>query len=246
MVRVGAYAAAIVLAAAFSAGVERAYAGDGPSGGEDTHFLYFAGADLWRNGGFLHGGVLWSPEGLEHDGFALKAMFGGGIYHYISGALGNADVMGRQLSAAILPGWRFIRDKLTVTVFAGLDFQNHRLTPDDPSAGLRGSYAGLRTGFDLWFEPTGHDHGRGRRLRLDGRPELQRPPRLRVAAVRPSLCRTRGPGLSADGNYRQFRAGAHVTGFQTETWEWSGGAGFVDDSDRHNGIYGKIGVLTRR
>ena len=44
--------------------------------------------------------------------------------------------------------------KLTVTVFLGVDFQQHRLTPDDPSAGLRGSYDGARTGFELWYEPT--------------------------------------------------------------------------------------------
>lgn len=154
MCRVGACVAAWVVAVALSAGVISAYAGDWPSGGEDTHFLYFAGTDLWRNGEFVHGGVLWSPEGLDHDGFVLKGMLGGGIYHYISGALGNADVMGRQISASVLPGWRFTRDHFTVTLFAGLDLQNHHLTPDDPSAGLRGSYAGLRTGFDLWYEPT--------------------------------------------------------------------------------------------
>ena len=31
--------------------------------------LLFAGTDLWRDGAFLHGGGLWSPAGLDADGF---------------------------------------------------------------------------------------------------------------------------------------------------------------------------------
>ena len=101
--------------------------------GNEPRYLLFATTDLWRHGGFLHSGVVWSPGGLDHDGFALKVMFGGGLYNYVSGALGNIEVTGRQLSAAILPGWRFGRGALTLTVFAGLDLQSHRLSPDDPT-----------------------------------------------------------------------------------------------------------------
>ena len=57
----------------------------------------------------------------------LKLLFGGGIYHS-SGALGNADVRGTEFAAAILPGWRFVRDGVSVTVFLGYDFQQHSLT----------------------------------------------------------------------------------------------------------------------
>ncbi len=32
-------------------------------------FLIFGGADLWRYGDFIYGGGLWSPGGLDHDGF---------------------------------------------------------------------------------------------------------------------------------------------------------------------------------
>src|SRR5438270_11372472 len=48
-----------------------------PSGEASSHrYLLFGGLDLWRNGGFLHGGVLWSPAGLG-QGFTLKLLFGG-------------------------------------------------------------------------------------------------------------------------------------------------------------------------
>jgi hypothetical protein len=32
-------------------------------------FLLFGGTDLWRYGQFLYGGTLWSPGGLNSDGF---------------------------------------------------------------------------------------------------------------------------------------------------------------------------------
>jgi hypothetical protein len=40
------------------------------AGGPNTpDFLFFAGTDFWRYGAFLYGGVLWSPGGLDADGF---------------------------------------------------------------------------------------------------------------------------------------------------------------------------------
>ena len=52
--------------------------------------------------------------------------------------------------------------------------------------------------------------------------------------------------FGADDNYRQFRAGLHITGFRTEQFEWSVGAGWAIDTDDRSGAYGKIGVFTRR
>ena len=98
------------------AGIEAA----APSAGR---YLLFSNSDFWRQGGFSYGGVLWAPGGLDREGVVVKLIFGGGLYRYVSGALGNTEVTGRQLSAAILPGWRFVRDKLFVTVFAGPEFQ---------------------------------------------------------------------------------------------------------------------------
>ena len=63
---------------------------------DHARFLLFSTTDLWRHGGFAHGGVLWAPSGLDQEGPVLKLMFGGGIYHYVSGALGNAEVRGTE------------------------------------------------------------------------------------------------------------------------------------------------------
>ena len=58
-----------------------------------------------------------------------------------------------------------------------------------------------------------------------------------------------GPEVQAFGagnNYRQFRAGVHITGFRTGDFEWSAGAGWATETDDRSGAYGKLGVFTRR
>jgi hypothetical protein len=213
---------------------------------EQARFLLFSSADIWRHGGFGYGGVLWSPRGLDRQGVVVKLVFGGGLYRYISGALGNAEVTGRQITAAILPGWRFVRGSLIVTVFAGLELQEHRLSPDDPSAGLRGTYWGARAGFELWYEPSpttmiaadasASNTGWSYSARVAGGWRV-----FDLFYVGPEL-----QAFAADDNYRQFRAGLHLTALRTGVLEWSAGLGFAGDSDDRGSIYGKLGLLTRR
>jgi hypothetical protein len=123
---------------------------------EPPTILLFSGTDLWRHGGSVHGGLLWSPEGLDHEGFTFKLLSGAGVYRFHSGALGT-EITARQFTAFALPGWRFIHENAQVTAFAGLDVQDHRLTPDDISARLRGRLVGVRSGFDFWYEPSPTD-----------------------------------------------------------------------------------------
>ena len=239
-------AATCVLAVAFSTVASRALAESEPRGDEQARYLLFSTSDLWRHGGFTHAGVLWARSGLDREGPVLKLMFGGGVYQYTSGALGNVDVRGIQLSGALLPGWRFIRNGAIVTVFAGLDIQNHRLSPDDPSAGLRGSYVGLRTGFELWYEPT---------------PATMFAADASISTVGPSYSARLATGwrlldrfylgpelgaFAAADNYRQVRAGVHLTGLRTAQFEWSAGLGWAGDSDRRSSVYGKLGLITRQ
>jgi hypothetical protein len=215
----------------------------GPGAGR---YLLFSTTDFWRQGGFSYGGVLWAPNGLDREGIVVKLIFGGGVYRYVSGALGDAQVIGQQLSAAILPGWRFTRDKLIVTVFVGPEFQSHTLSPNDPGAGLRGQYVGARAGFELWYEPTATTMvaadasistiGVSYTARLAGGLKL-----LDLFYGGPEL-----QAFAADRNYRQYRAGVHLTGLRTGDYEWSAGLGWARDSDDRSSIYGKLGMLTRR
>jgi hypothetical protein len=86
----------------------------------DARVILFSGGDIWRNGAFAHGGLLWSPNGLDREGFTFKALLSGGRYRYNSGALGDIQVTGAEMTAQLLPGWRFKRDRFEVKLFAGL------------------------------------------------------------------------------------------------------------------------------
>jgi hypothetical protein len=213
---------------------------------DEPRFLLFSTTDLWNHGGFVHGGAVWSPRGVDNEGFALKVMFGGGSYRYISGALGNTEVSGGLLAASILPGWRFIRGKFIASIYGGLDVQRHRLSPDDPLAGLRGGYAGLRANVELWYEPTPSTM-----IAADGSISTIGASYSARAAFGWRVFNRYylGPevhGFAAGDNYRQFRVGAHVTGLKTEWFEWSAGVGWATDSDDRDGLYGKLGLLMRR
>lgn len=242
----GVAAAALLAVGALDVCVGEASAAPAGDDREENRFLFFAGTDLWRHGSFTHGGLLWSPSGLDHEGFTLKLLIGGGGYRYQSGALDGLDVDGRQFNAFALPGWRFNRGNFSVTVFAGLDIQHHGLSPDDVTSGLRGTSAGLRGGFDLWFEPI---------------PMTMLAADVSASTIGPSYAGRAafgwrifnrfyaGPevqGFSGDGNYHQIRAGMHVTAFKIDTLEWSAAAGWALDSDHRSGLYGRIGLIARR
>jgi hypothetical protein len=213
---------------------------------DEARYLLFSSTDIWRHGGFTHGGLLWAPWRLARTGPVLKLMLGGGIYHYISGNLGNADVLGVETAGSIQGGWRIVRESFTATAFLGADFQRHRLTPNDPGAGLRGNYAGVRTSFELWYQPS-----ETTMVAADGSLSSIGPSyNARLAAgwrvfdlfyIGPEI-----QGFAADGNYKQIRAGMHLTGLRTLNFEWSGGIGWAEDSDHRGSLYAKFGVYTQR
>ncbi len=98
---------AMSVAAAFIVCCVGVSTGPARAGDDGAQFLLFSGADLWRDGRFVHGGLLWSPGGLDRDGFTAKLMASGGQYRHRSGALGNDWVICTEEELQLLPGWRF-------------------------------------------------------------------------------------------------------------------------------------------
>ena len=117
-------------------------------------FLFFAGTDLWRFAAFFYGGTLWSPGGLDADGFTLKLLLSAGDYIYTSWHAERSWARHDAVGGYAHPGWHFARDNLSVSLFVGPAAQNYRLTPDDPGSRLRGSYVGAEFAADIWYQPT--------------------------------------------------------------------------------------------
>lgn len=222
-----------------SAGVASA---ETASGEEVPHFLLYSGTDLWRFGAFMHGGVLWSPGGVNREGFTLKLLVAGGAYRYKAG---NQDIVGRQLLASVLPGWRFKQDRFETTIYLGLDLQDHRFSPDDIGNPLRGIHAGLRFAADVWLEP-------GDAFMVASAFSVST---IQTTYWGRAQLGGRIPGLGwvgpeahlfSDLGYHQYSFGLHLTGFRTAEFEWSVGAGLVRDAESRTSPYGRIGLNVRR
>jgi hypothetical protein len=207
--------------------------------------LLFSGSDLWRNGLFAHGGLLWSPQGLAREGFTFKMAIAGGAYRYTSGALGNASVLGREFKAAAMPGWRFKFERAEIKVFAGPEIQSHGTYPNDPGTDLRGTRGALRAALEIWYQPTPWTM-----LAADITASTisDNDYALRLAAGWQMMENFyAGPEFqvwSAE-DYRQYRFGIHLTRIVIKTEEWSLAAGWALDSDDRKGFYTRIGVLTK-
>jgi hypothetical protein len=216
----------------------------GLSGGSrPEHFLYFSGFDLWGRGSSGYGGLLWSPGGLNADGFTLKLLLAGGTYLYSGG---NNDFRGAYLLASVLPGYRIKRGDVEIKLFGGLDLQHHGVSPDDPANNLKGNHVGARFNVDVWWEPipaammltttlTGSTIGNNFGVR--------------GAAGWKVLDRFwAGPEIEASGDriYRQYRVGAHITSLKFGEFEWAFGAGYVEDNSHRSGLYGRFSLLTRQ
>jgi len=189
------------------------------------------------------GGTLWSAAGLDTDGFTLKLLLNGGGYSYRSGDL-QTDVSGTMFSAAATPGWRFSRDNLTVTVFAGPLVQDYRLRPDDPGSRLRGFYVGAQFATEVWYQPTANTMAA-----VNGSIASIGPTgSLRGAfGVRLFDALFVGPEAQAHwcANFQQLEFGAHVTAFRFYALEWSAGGGWAIDSERRSGPYLRVGVSAK-
>lgn len=235
----------LAAAAAFVWSCDCVARADGFARGDDT-LLFFSGTDLWRHGSFSYGGTLWSPDGLDRDGFTFKALIGAGSYQYKSGALDDAQVTGTQFIGSALAGWRFVRDKTFVTVFAGLDLQQHRTSPYDPGSDLNGDHAGIRGAIEFWHEPDAMTM-----IAADATISSIGPSYAGRAAFgwRVADAFYLGPevgGFATGDGYKQFRAGLHITGFRFAWVEWSAAAGWAMDSDDRDGFYARLGLHVRR
>ena len=209
--------------------------------GPDAHpFLAFGGTDMWRDGAFLYGGLLWSPDGFGTDGFTLKLLLASGGYTYPSGAL-HTDVDGTLVSASALPGWRMSRDGTTVSLYAGPIIQNYWLAPYDPGSRLKGFYAGAQFAADIWSQPTPTSM-----IALNGSiASIAAIGTMRVATGwQFSESFFVGPEVQALWciDYQQWRIGVHVTSFRFGGAEWTAASGLAIESFGRSGPYLRFGL----
>ncbi|MEJ2377812.1 MAG: cellulose biosynthesis protein BcsS [Pseudolabrys sp.] len=230
----------IVCCCCVAAGPVRAGDDDGVA-----HAILFSGRDFWGNGAFLFGGMLWAPNGFERDGLVFKLMLSGGAYRYKAGDLGGERVIGAELVAQALPGFRVARNHFEAKVFFGPEYEYHRLWPDDPGNRLRGPAFGLRFAVELWDEPTPSTM-----IAADASlSTIDTNSSARLAFGWQVLDKQfyAGPETQVYGaqGYAQWRFGIHVTSFRTGDAEWSAAGGWAIDSDNRSSPYLRLGFMQR-
>ena len=179
----------------------------------DVLRVILSGGDFWRNGVFAHG----RPALVGNLDRELHVqLFGGRRYN--SGALGDIQVTGSEMTAQLLPGWRFrsaTASRLEACTPASTSSRPGRLWPiaiQQPSAlEVR---LGSQPRSDLWFEAHGHDHVRRRCLAVI---DPHRPFGALHLGWRVLDAFYVGPEtqLFASQGYRRLRFGAHITSMKT-------------------------------
>jgi hypothetical protein len=217
---------------------------------DDPTILQFSGRDLWRNGIFGYSGFLYAPGGFDRDGFMLKLLMNGGVYHYWPGSMPGQEVRGAEWQTQILTGVRIKRGASEMKFFFGPEWQTHWLWPDDPGNKLRGRSFGLRFAAELWCEPTATTLIAGDASL--GTIATSHSARLAYGwRVGGELFNDNafylGPDLQyfhSDG-YRQGRFGLHITSMRTGDVEWSAAAGYARDTDGHAGAYVRLSLAQK-
>ncbi len=149
-----------------------------------------------------------------------------------------------MLSGAVMPGWRFVRGGLTVSVFAGAVVQDYRLTPFDPGSRLHGLYVGGQFTTDVWYQPTANIMAavNGSFVSIGPTGYLRGALGYRVFDAM-----FLGPETEMlwCAEFEQLEFGAPLTGLHFHGMEWSAASGWSMDSDRRTGPYLRLGVSAK-
>ena len=136
---VAASAAAFGLIAPASAGDM----GPAPMPAPTPRGVFFSGVDTVVGSTYAYDGVVvaWNGD-LTRDGFVVR----------LYGSMGQYDLdpghgTGWQGDAMI--GYKFSRGPVWGSIFVGVDVQDYDLSPDDPTALVRGSETGFKVAGDL-------------------------------------------------------------------------------------------------
>lgn len=83
---------------------------------------------------------------LDRDGFIVRLLGTRGFYDYRDG---SDKFEGKYWQGDAMIGYQWVRGGIDIATYVGVDFQNYKVTPDDPFNKLRGSEAGFKVAVDI-------------------------------------------------------------------------------------------------
>lgn len=154
-------------------------------------------------------------------------------------------MIGAETTVQVMQGFRIKRGDPEAKFFFGMDFEPHRLWPDDRANSLRGHMTGMRMAIDFWYEPTDKTMAV-----LEGSFSTVATNQSARAAFDWRVLDDHfyfGPetAIFASDGYRHFRLGGHLTGLKTDNSQWSVAGGWARDSDRISSAYVRFGLMQK-
>jgi hypothetical protein len=119
--------------------------------------VLFAGGDVREKSYYGFFGVVHAfNRNIATDGFLVRGMVLYNPYEYSSTAVAGGTVDGKMTSAEAMLGYQKYFPGVTVRVFAGLDYEGHRLSPSNPLDSNEGDHWGVHLRGELdspYFAP---------------------------------------------------------------------------------------------
>lgn len=117
-------------------------------------FEAFSGIDATSSSIFGYAGAAWSlGNDVGGEGPRVKVLAGSGLYVYdgsLAGFAGPVNFNGEVMLARVLAGYLWRRGEWTAKAYAGLGYEDHDLSPNDPGNSVNGNEIGLVGEVELW------------------------------------------------------------------------------------------------
>jgi hypothetical protein len=178
---------------------------------------------------------------MHQSGWRLSAFGLGGRYEYHGGD-NNELFKGRFVSADALVGWSHVFLNGAVTLAVGVNYQNHRVRPNDPNNPVVGSEVGFKVQGDVWINPTERTLVYGLASYSTAFNTYYSVGRLGYDFWGKQVFI--GPEVGALGNDRtdQQRVGVHVTGFKVGNAKLTVSGGWMHERGEGDGGYAAASI----
>lgn len=121
--------------------------------------IIFTGGEVARDSWETYLGATWAlNRDLSREGVLFRTMGSYGRYDYQENCSdpgrcgGGADPQnfdGRMWQGDVMVGYQWVRGNFDMALYAGVDFQNHRISPNDPFNPVSGHETGFKVALDL-------------------------------------------------------------------------------------------------
>lgn len=121
--------------------------GTGFSAEDTKSWVVFSGYDIVKDANYSYQGAIVALNGdLGRDGVMLR-VYGSQVNYDFKN--GDVPTTGNGWQADAMIGYKVNRGRFWAAAYIGVDYQNFDITPDDKSAGARGSEVGFKVAADM-------------------------------------------------------------------------------------------------